>query len=79
LYRYRCFESRRMTMTGPKSLRVTAAGIVFWTSLTGPLRFAFSAEKRALTDRGRLIFLPGRDLEIHGRKFRSFSVESTAG
>src|SRR3954454_6548447 len=53
LYRYSLFVPRRMTITGPKLVRVTVGSLSFWISLTGPLRSAFNAAARTLTERAR--------------------------
>src|SRR5215216_2098602 len=63
LYRYRWFVPRRITMTGPKLLRVTDGWVTFWTSLN---------------DRTRSIVLPGRDFVSQGLLLRRLSTESTA-
>ena len=68
-----------MTITGPKLVRVTEGCVIFWMSLTGPLRSALSAAVKALTERTRSIVFPGTDLLIQGLRLRSFSTDSTAG
>ena len=73
------FQPRWMTITGPKLVRVTEGCVIFWMSLTGPLRSALSAAVKALTERTRSIVFPGTDLLIQGLRLRSFSIDSTAG
>ena len=67
-----------MTITGPKLVRPTCGCVIFWISLTGPLRSAWRATTSSLTERVRSIFLPDTDFVIHGLLLRSFSTESTA-